>query len=99
MMNTNELRINNLFGFGNSICKVVEIQKNCFYVEDKKGCEYKNTTCELKPIPITKKWLENLGFKKDVNISYRWFLLNNFIAFDLDDNGIKIGDSWDFGDD
>jgi len=53
-MKASELRIGNYVGFGSLYCKVVEIQKQCFYVEeliDKE--EYKNTNCELNPIKIT----------------------------------------------
>ena len=48
-------------------------------------------------IPITKQWLEKLGFVKDTETDYRWFLPDGTITFDLDDYCVRISDSWEFG--
>ena len=48
-------------------------------------------------IAITKKWLEKLGFVKDIETDYRWFLPDGTITFDLDDYCVRISDSWEFG--
>jgi hypothetical protein len=52
-----------------------------------------------KPIPITEDILLKCGFRKDEDISYRWYFDFGWaviIAYDLDDNCVRIGDSWDF---
>ena len=51
----------------------------------------------LKPIPINEKWLEKMGFIRDDDTSYRWFILDRSVAYDLDVNCIRISDSWEFG--
>jgi len=63
-MEAQELRINNFISFGDSICKVVEIQKGCFYFEDEEGEELKSTTCEYSPILLTEEWHNNFGVVK-----------------------------------
>jgi hypothetical protein len=54
-----------------------------------------NEYCEY--IPLDKKWLEKMGFIRDDDTSYRWFILDRSVAYDLDDNCIRISDSWEFG--
>lgn len=62
-MKAEELRIGNLISFDSEITiKVCEIQEKCFYAKDQEGIEYKNTTCELKPIELTEEWLLRFGF-------------------------------------
>jgi hypothetical protein len=54
---------------------------------------------DFKPIPLTEEWLIKMGFEKDENFSFRWhFYYNDYsvLTYDLDDNCVKIGDSWDF---
>lgn len=51
----------------------------------------------IKPIGLNEDWLIKLGFTKDPEIDYRWYLLDGLIAYDLDDNCIRISDSWEFG--
>ena len=63
----NELRIGNLLYFGNAKCKVVEIQKECFYVENEKCTELKNTTSDLNPKNI------NTAFQNSLKISEKLF--------------------------
>ena len=49
------------------------------------------------PIEITDEWLSKLGFTRDDETDYRWYLLDKSIAYDADDNCIRIADSWEFG--
>lgn len=52
----------------------------------------------IEPVPVTAEWLEKFGFINDKETGYRWFAPNNIdIAYDLDDNCIRISDSWEFG--
>jgi hypothetical protein len=51
----------------------------------------------IKPVKITTEWLQKLNFIKDPETNYRWVCFNGFLAYDIDDNCIRIGDSWDFG--
>lgn len=51
----------------------------------------------LKPIELTEEWLINLGFEQDTDIGYRWYHINGSLAYDLDDNCIRIDDTWEFG--
>ena len=51
----------------------------------------------LKSIELTEEWLINLGFEQDTDISYRWYHINGSLAYDLDDNCIRIDDTWEFG--
>ena len=48
------------------------------------------------PVEITEQWLIDLGFRKDEETNYRWFM-EDWLAYDLDDNCIRISDSWEFG--
>jgi hypothetical protein len=56
-----------------------------------------NVENKLFPVEITEKWLEKMGFIRDDDTSYRWFILDRSVAYDLDDNCIRISDSWEFG--
>jgi len=89
-----DLRIGNLIGFGNSMCKVVEIQKNCFYVEDDEGCELKSTTCDLQPIKMNESVISEICFNENkVMGMYRLDATDNYsISFSLDNDMIYIGD-------
>ena len=90
----NELRIGNLLYFGNTKCKVVEIQKECFYVETEKEIELKNTTADLKPIKMTETIISEICFNESKVMGlYRLDATNDFsIAFSLDNDMIYIGD-------
>jgi len=57
----------------------------------------KHWLINIKPIEITVEWLEKMGFVRDDDTSYRWFILDRTVAYDLDDNCIRISDSWEFG--
>ena len=49
-----------------------------------------------EPILITVDWLLKLGFSKDPEINYRWYYKDNSLAYDVDDNRIRISDSWEW---
>lgn len=51
----------------------------------------------LKPIELNEKWLEKIGFIRDDDTSYRWVILDRSVVYNLDDNHIRISDSWEFG--
>lgn len=86
MIQANELRVGNWIDLGG--------QRNYYKVKDEEyGC------LNLNGIPITKDILLKCGFRKDEDISYRWYFDFGWaviIAYDLDDNCVRIGDSWDF---
>ena len=90
----NELRLGNLLYFGNAKCKVVEIQKECFYVENEKGTELKNTTSDLNPIKMTESIISEICFNENKVMGlYRLDATSDFsIAFSLDNDMIYIGD-------
>ena len=53
----------------------------------------------IKPIKITEEWLMKMGFRKDSETDYRWFLnykSNDIFTYDIDDHTISVGESWDF---
>jgi hypothetical protein len=50
----------------------------------------------VKPIELSTEWLLKMGFVKDQETDYRWFL-EDWLTFDDDDNTIKISDTWEFG--
>jgi hypothetical protein len=49
------------------------------------------------PIDINEEWLSKLGFTRDDETDYRWYILDKSIAYAADDNSIRIADSWEFG--
>jgi hypothetical protein len=54
----------------------------------------------IKSIPITEEWLLKMGFVKDIQLGYRFDKIHNdfiVITYDLDDNCIRISDTWEFG--
>jgi hypothetical protein len=51
---------------------------------------------DISPIPITEYILLKCGFRKDEDINYRYYY-KQILAYDLDDNCIRIIDSWEFG--
>lgn len=68
--------------------------KKELYIVSWINCNVEN---KLFPVEITEKWLEKMGFVRDDDTSYRWFILDRSVAYDLDDNCIRISDSWEFG--
>ncbi len=51
----------------------------------------------FEPLELTEDRLIKLGFIKDLEIDYRWHLLESGITYDLDDNCVCIAESWEFG--
>lgn len=68
--------------------------KKELYIVSWINCNVEN---KLFPVEITENWLEKMGFVRDDDTSYRWFILDRSVAYDLDDNCIRISDSWEFG--
>jgi hypothetical protein len=51
------------------------------------------------PINISEYWLSLLGFYQDEDSSFRWYKEwdgNVIITYDLDDNCVKVSDTWEF---
>lgn len=52
---------------------------------------------KVEPIELTEEWLKILGFNRDDDTDYRWYIFDKSVAYDADDNCIRIADSWEFG--
>ena len=90
MKQANELRVNNYYDHNGEYRKVTPNT-----IEEVWNAE--RTWC--KPIPITEDILLKCGFYKDEDINYRFYFDFGWaviLAYDIDDNCIRIGDSWDF---
>jgi hypothetical protein len=64
-----------------------------------KGIQEESVLFHINPIPLTEEWLLKMGFYKDEDLSFRWYFDYkdySVLTYDLDDNCVKIGDSWDF---
>lgn len=97
-MEAKKLRIGNIVRSKiNGISKVEQIGSsiNPEYVGGRslEGNYWENS---YLPVEITEQWLVDLGFTKDEETNYRWFM-EDWLAYDLDDNCIRIFDSWEFG--
>lgn len=85
-MNTKEFRIGNLLYFGDEVNRVYAIEENCFYIFTAEGVSLKNTTCDLKPIPLTEDILYDCGF-----LSFGSRFTHEKLPFDIiNDNGFRI---------
>lgn len=101
-MNANELRIGSLVYFNGThkeIGLISGITTDIFtepkvLLNDRIDIPYQLSS--LKPIPLTEEWLLNFGFEKDGSLSYRYFLREKSIKYDIDDNCICISDSWEW---
>ncbi len=76
-----ELQIGNFIFFGDSICEVVEIQENCFYVKNKDGEEFKSTWADLSVIKLTDELLLKINFQLIKGSSY---LINSYFSIDFE---------------
>jgi len=52
---------------------------------------------DLEPITLTEKILLDCGFVRNFNIDYRFHHLKIDITIDMDDYGLQISDTWEFG--
>jgi hypothetical protein len=88
------LQIGNYVCFGESICKVIEIQKDCFYVENEEGEELKNTWADLSLIKLTEKIISKICFNENKVMGMYRLQANDVysISFDLENDLIYIGD-------
>lgn len=89
-MEAKDLRIGNLIRY---IDKIVVCDVNIIYAISKYISPIKLYT----PIEITEEWLKKLGFLRDDEINYIWYLPDISIAYNVNDNCIEIVDSWEFG--
>ena len=51
----------------------------------------------ISGIPLTEKILLGCGFVRNLNIDYRFHHLKIDITIDMDDFGLQISDTWEFG--
>jgi len=73
------------------------LSKYSIRLEGIERTEYNQFEEFIQPIEVNEEWLIKLGFIKDVDTNYRWFLLDESLTYDLDDYCIRISDSWEFG--
>jgi len=96
-MSPSELRIGNWYNsirFNTPIrLHLSDFAEANAHADGSDSLEWFNT--HIEPIPLTKKWLLKFGFVKDKETGYRYFL-GDSIAYDLDDHGIRISDSWEW---
>lgn len=88
MIQANELRIGNY------------VRDNLGGILRIKGVQEESVLFYIIPIPITEDILLKCGFKRDIDIVYRYYFefnLDVILAYEIDDNSIRIGDSWEFG--
>jgi hypothetical protein len=93
-MLVNELRIGNYVKFCSEYCKVIEIQKDCFYAENKDKEEFKNNTTQLDPIPLNESIISTLcGELNKFSGDYRLQVTDDYsMSFSLDNDMIYVGD-------
>lgn len=94
-MKANELRIGNFIKLKEIVSSDSLIRVSTYHIID-----ILNNSSKCEPVVITEEWLLNLGFIKDEEVGYRWYLeWDNcvIIAYDLDDKCIRVSDTWEFG--
>jgi len=68
MNKENGLRLNNLVKWNDSVQKITAIAfGNCLLDKHPSG-DYPVKLIEIEPIPLTEKWILNLGFKNDKSL-------------------------------
>jgi hypothetical protein len=73
------------------------LSKYSVNLEGDNRMEYNQFDQFIEPIVVTENWLIKLGFTKDTETNYRWFLFDEALSYDVDDFCIRISDSWEFG--
>jgi len=93
-MCSDELRIGNYVKFCSEYYKVIEIQKYCFYAENKDKEEVKNHTNQLDPIPLNENIISYLcGKLNKWSGDYRLQVTDDYsMSFSLDNDMIYVGD-------
>lgn len=91
MFNPKELRIGNFFNFGSTPAKVIGISEDGIQYEIQTNAKTRgNIIIEgFKPLPLTEKWLLNLGFQKFLETVECNFYENDVLSIDCK-NGIAI---------
>jgi len=90
----NELRIGNYVKFCSEYYKVIEIQKDCFYAENKDKDQFKNNTTQLDPIPLNESIISTLCGELNKWLGdYRLQVTDDYsMSFSLDNDMIYVGD-------
>jgi hypothetical protein len=107
-MEAKNLRIGNFIkDRGNKVIRIdfMEYQESGYstkfgqriFLNDKEVHPMTEYTDYAIPIDINEEWLSKLGFTRDDETDYRWYILDKSIAYAADDNSIRIADSWEFG--
>ena len=89
-----EYKIGNIVEYNNEEARVTGLDSEFIYI-NKITFDYLNYE-EVSPVILTKERLPKFGFVQDPKLSYRWNFPNKEITYDLDDNCIQIGGSWDW---
>lgn len=100
MITANELRIGNWLEFDNHIqpSKFIQVGRRFFSSASIDGTEENFRVSEYyHPIPLTEELLLKCGFYHNEKIEYRLHCPEFQITIDIDDFGIQISESWEFG--
>lgn len=93
-MKNQDLRIGNYVNYIGNDVLVTGIDQEYVYVN---AITFDYLTIkDIEPILLTEYWMPILGFKQDPELPYRWKIPNKEITYDLDDNCMQIGGSWDW---
>lgn len=97
-MDIRDLRIGNwiIYSETNEYVEVIEVMQSGLTVKFKS----ETTWIEIdyfEPIPLTEEILLKCGFVKNLNIDYRFHHTKIDITIDMDDYGLQISDTWEFG--
>lgn len=97
MITANELRIGNWIMFDN---RYFQIECNSVHFPYLRTAEFGAGVVDynnIQPIPLTEDILLKCGFYHNEKIEYRLHCPEFPITIDIDDFGIQISDSWEFG--
>ena len=85
-MNLKNLRIRNKLYWEDEVVEVVEIHKDCFYIEHCKYGTLKSTTIDVRPIKITEKLLLDVkSVVKHPSIKNTYLLVDSNYSFNIED--------------
>lgn len=85
-MNLKNLRIGNKLYWEDKVVEVVEIHKDCFYIEHCKYGTLKSTVIDVRPIKITEKLLLDVkSVVKHPSIKNTYLLVDSNYSFNIED--------------